>query len=105
MMTNAPVVPVGLWGTEKVWPRSSRIPNLLNVTSPPTVRVRVGDPFVIRHKTPDPATKRIMKEIMNLLPDEARVRRKPTEAELRMAYPAGYTGDPTKESKRRPGTD
>ena len=23
-MTKAPVVPVGLWGTEKVWPRSSR---------------------------------------------------------------------------------
>lgn len=105
MMTNTPIVPVGLWGTEKVWPRSSRIPNLLNVTNPPTVRVRVGDPFPIRHKTPDPATKTIMKEIMNLLPDEARVKRTPTEAELRMAYPAGYKGDPKKEAKRRPGTD
>ena len=30
-MTKAPVIPLGLWGTEKVWPRSARIPNLLNV--------------------------------------------------------------------------
>ncbi len=27
-MTGAPVVPVGLWGTERVWPRSSRVPNM-----------------------------------------------------------------------------
>ena len=43
-MTGAPVIPVGLWGTEKVWPRSSRLPNVLNVTSPPTVTIRVGAP-------------------------------------------------------------
>ena len=41
-MTRAPVVPIGLWGTEKVWPRSSRLPNVLNVADPPEVRVRVG---------------------------------------------------------------
>ena len=34
-MTGAPVIPIGLWGTEKVWPRSSRLPNVLNVTNPP----------------------------------------------------------------------
>src|SRR5207244_8627099 len=27
-MTRAPVVPIGLWGTEKVWPRSARVPNV-----------------------------------------------------------------------------
>ena len=26
--TGAPVVPIGLWGTERVWPRSSRVPNM-----------------------------------------------------------------------------
>jgi putative phosphoserine phosphatase/1-acylglycerol-3-phosphate O-acyltransferase len=41
-MTRAPVIPLGLWGTEKVWPRSARLPNVLNVTDPPEVRVRVG---------------------------------------------------------------
>ena len=25
-MTKAPVIPIGLWGTEKVWPRSERMP-------------------------------------------------------------------------------
>ncbi len=25
-MTGAPVIPVGMWGTEQVWPRSSRVP-------------------------------------------------------------------------------
>ena len=42
-MTGAPVIPVGLWGTEKVWPRSSQAPNVLNVLDPPTIRIRVGD--------------------------------------------------------------
>ena len=27
--THAPVIPVGLWGTEKVWPRSSRTAEVL----------------------------------------------------------------------------
>ena len=37
-MTRVPVIPVGLWGTEKVWPRSARLPNMLNLTNPPTIR-------------------------------------------------------------------
>jgi putative phosphoserine phosphatase / 1-acylglycerol-3-phosphate O-acyltransferase len=41
-MSGAPVIPLGLWGTEQVWPRSARVPNVLNLTSPPTVRIRVG---------------------------------------------------------------
>ena len=39
-MTGAPVIPVGMWGTEKVWPRSSRLPNVFNVTD---AADRVGD--------------------------------------------------------------
>ena len=27
-LTGAPVIPIGVWGTEKVWPRSSRLPNV-----------------------------------------------------------------------------
>lgn len=105
MATKAPVVPVGLWGTEKVWPRSSRIPHVLNVTNPPLVRVRVGRPIVLRGKQPEPATKRIMSAITTLLPDEARVKRTPSEAELLLTYPSGYSGDPERETSRRPGTD
>src|SRR3954447_23240891 len=42
-MTRAPVLPIALWGTEKVWPRSSRVPNVTNLTNPPLVTIRVGD--------------------------------------------------------------
>ena len=42
--TGATVVPVGLWGTEKVWPRSARVPDFTLVRHPPTVTVRVGRP-------------------------------------------------------------
>ena len=35
--TGATVVPVGLWGTEQVWPRARRLPNVTSVLHPPTV--------------------------------------------------------------------
>lgn len=105
MQAKVPVVPVGLWGTELVWPRSSRLPNLLNVTHPPTVRVRVGEPLTLRGKTADSNTKKIMSAIFDLLPVEARTKRTPTADELRRSYPPGYSGDPTSESTRRPGSD
>lgn len=105
MQAKVPVVPVGLWGTELVWPRSSRLPNLLNVTHPPTVRVRVGEPLTLRGKTADSNTKKIMSAIVDLLPAEARTNRTPTADELRRSYPPGYSGDPTSESSRRPGSD
>jgi putative phosphoserine phosphatase/1-acylglycerol-3-phosphate O-acyltransferase len=104
-MTHAPVIPIGLWGTEKVWPRSSRLPNVLNVLNRPTVRTRVGDPVKLYYKSVDADTKRIMDAIAGLLPPEARERREPTEEELRATLPAGYKGDPDKELERRPGTD
>src|SRR5204863_1272713 len=62
-MTKAPVVPVGLWGTEKVWPRSSRLPRIWNLADPPVVRVRVGEPVELKYRSPDADTKRIMKAI------------------------------------------
>ena len=72
-MTGVPVVPIGLWGTEKVWPRSSRLPNMTTFAHPPTIRVRVG-PTVrlgLDDAVADSAT--IMEAIAGLLPDEARV--------------------------------
>jgi len=104
-MTGAPVVPVGLWGTEKVWPRSARVPNVLNVVTPPLVTVTVGESVALTHKSPDADTKRIMKAIMALLPPESRERRTPTEDEIALAMPPGAKGDGTNERRRRPGTD
>jgi putative phosphoserine phosphatase/1-acylglycerol-3-phosphate O-acyltransferase len=104
-MTGAPVIPVGLWGTEKVWPRSSRVPNVLNLTDPPTVRIRVGEPVKVIGRSLEADTKRIMAAIVGLLPADAYRKRTPTQEELTATYPPGYSGDPERESKRRPGTD
>jgi putative phosphoserine phosphatase/1-acylglycerol-3-phosphate O-acyltransferase len=104
-LSGAPVVPIGLWGTEKVWPRSARLPNVLNLTDPPVVRIRVGPAVELKYRSLDADTKRIMKAIRDQLPAEARLRRKPTEEELLLTYPPGYRGDPDGERERRPGTD
>jgi len=104
-MTRAPVVPIGLWGTEKVWPRSSRLPNVTAVFNPPLVRVRVGEPVELHYRSVDADTKKIMKAIAALLPPESRVRREVTPEELRATLPPGYKGDPEAEIERRPGSD
>jgi putative phosphoserine phosphatase/1-acylglycerol-3-phosphate O-acyltransferase len=85
--TGAPVIPVGIWGTEKVWPRSARLPNVTNVLNPPKVRVRVGPP--VRGLTGDPVadTTKIMKAISAQLPPDARKAHKPSDGELRKAKP------------------
>ncbi len=108
-MTDAPVVPVGMWGTERVWPRSSKVPNVLNVTNPPLITIRVGEPVKLTGKSLDADTKRIMKAIVALLPPEARVKRTPTPEELARTYPSGKVptdaADLERERTRRPGTD
>jgi putative phosphoserine phosphatase/1-acylglycerol-3-phosphate O-acyltransferase len=104
-MTGAPVVPVGLWGTEKVWPRSKRLPNVLNIVNAPKVQIRAGDPVALKGKSLDADTKRIMKAITKLLPPEAREEYTPTREELLATFPPGYTGDPEQEYERRPGKD
>ena len=104
-MSKAPVIPVGLWGTERVWPRSARVPNFLNVVDPPSVTVTVGPEVPLLYRSADTDTKRIMKALMALLPPESRVRREPTAEEIAAALPPGYTGSLQHESVRRPGTD
>ena len=104
-MTGAPVVPLGLWGTERVWPRNARLPDVFNVTNPPKVRVRVGDPVEIGREDPDTDTKAIMAAIADLLPPEARRPHEPTREELERTLPPGYEGDPKEELDRRPGED
>lgn len=103
--TKAPVIPIGLWGTEKVWPRNARTPNVLAVGHPPTVRARVGEPVDLRYRSADADTRRIMAALVDLLPEEARIHREPTAEELARSLPANYQGDPDAEIKRRPGKD
>ena len=92
--TGAPVIPLGLWGTERVWPRSARLPNVTNLTSPPMVRVRFGPPVDGLTGTDiDADTARIMTAIASLLPAEASRRHQPTPEELARTYPAGHAGE------------
>jgi putative phosphoserine phosphatase/1-acylglycerol-3-phosphate O-acyltransferase len=88
--TGAPVIPLGLWGTEKVWPRSARLPSPANLLRRPLVRVRVGRPVRGLTGTDFEAdTERIMSAIADLLPPESRVRREPSAEELAATYPPG----------------
>ena len=103
--TKAPVIPVGIWGTEKVWPRNAKIPNITNVVSPPTITITVGAPVQLGGVDPDADTRAIMDAISALLPPEGREFREPTAEELRRSYPSNYKGDPDAEDERRPGTD
>ena len=103
--SGAPVIPVGLWGTELVWPRSQRLPNLLNVVDPPDVSATVGPPVELKRRSLEADTARIMKAITKLLPPEARRKHTPTPEELARTYPPGYHGDPAAEPVRRPGRD
>jgi putative phosphoserine phosphatase/1-acylglycerol-3-phosphate O-acyltransferase len=104
-MTNALVVPIGLWGTEKVWPRNAKYPNVLNFSQPPTVDVVVGQPMQLTSDDADANTTRIMTEISALLPEAARATYEPTDDEVKRTYPSSYKGDPRAETLRRPGTD
>lgn len=103
--TRAPVIPVGIWGTEKVWPRNAKLPNITNVTSPPDVIIVVGPPVHLSYTDPDADTTAIMTAISALLPPEGREYYEPTEDELRRSFPSNYVGDPNAEDERRPGTD
>jgi putative phosphoserine phosphatase / 1-acylglycerol-3-phosphate O-acyltransferase len=89
--TGTPVVPAGIWGSEKAWPRSSRLPYILNLAHPPVVRVRVGEPFTIGpDEDLERATATIMGRIADLLPPEARQRSTPSAAQLAATFPPGH---------------
>jgi putative phosphoserine phosphatase / 1-acylglycerol-3-phosphate O-acyltransferase len=95
-MTGAPVIPLGLWGTERVWPRSARLPDIANVWNPPEVRVRVGPPVELDYEDLDADTTAIMAAIVALLPSEARQPREPTAEELARTMPPGWKGSEEK---------
>jgi putative phosphoserine phosphatase/1-acylglycerol-3-phosphate O-acyltransferase len=106
-MSGAPVIPLGLWGTERVWPRNAKVPNVLNLADPPLVSTRVGPPVEgLTGEDVDADTKRIMAAIVDLLPAAARTRHDPTPEELAATYPSGKVPDDLDaELERRPGTD
>ncbi len=89
--SGAPVVPVAIWGTENVWPRSAHFPRVTQVWKPPRVNVRVGEPIPAEALPRDAAeaTRVVMEAIMALLPEELNGKREPTAEEIRAAMPPG----------------
>ena len=85
--TGAVVVPIGLWGTEKVWARSARVPDFTLVRKPPMVTVRVGPPLALSLTDAVADTAEIMTAISALLPVESRTRHAPTAEELARTKP------------------
>jgi putative phosphoserine phosphatase/1-acylglycerol-3-phosphate O-acyltransferase len=93
-LTEVPVIPFGLWGTEKVWPRSERLPRMCAVLHPPRVTVRGGPPVALEHTSPEADTRQIMGAIRALLPPEAQEHHEPTPEELARTYPPGKSPRP-----------
>ena len=89
MEAGVRIVPVGLWGTERAWPRCAKLPYLLNFADPPTVTVAVGTPYRPAGDDPVAATRELLARIVDLLPPEARQHRAPTPGELAATYPDG----------------
>ena len=109
-MTGAPIIPVGIWGSEQVWPRSSMLPNVTNVLNPPTVMVRAGQPIELGDGDLEEKTARIMDAIVDLLPPEAKEHWTPSYDDLALTYPHGVVPNDVDlaaehERDRRPGTD
>jgi putative phosphoserine phosphatase/1-acylglycerol-3-phosphate O-acyltransferase len=86
--TGAPLVPIGVWGTEEVWPRSSKLPNMRALGHPPMVTVRVGAPVDLAHHDAVADTETLMSAISGLLPKESRAQRIPTGEELARTQPS-----------------
>ncbi len=86
--TGATLVPLGLWGTEAVWPRSSKVPSVTNLRHPPTVAVTVGEPLAVGGTDAVADTERLMAEIARLLPEASRTAHRPTEEELARTRPS-----------------
>jgi putative phosphoserine phosphatase / 1-acylglycerol-3-phosphate O-acyltransferase len=87
--TGAVVVPIGLWGTERVWARSARMPDFTLVRHPPRITIRVGRPVPLSLTNAKADTTAIMTAIAALLPEESRVRHEPTAEQLARTQPPG----------------
>ncbi len=89
-MTGVPVVPIGLWGTERVWPRSARLPTMTTFTNPPSIRVRVGPAVKLGLEDAVADSAAIMTAIVALLPDDASAVHRPTDEEIARTFPPGH---------------
>lgn len=74
MRSGAPLLPVAISGTERIFPGTSRLPHRANIT------VRIGQPFSLPHEPSGrldraalrEGSERVMREIATLLPESQR---------------------------------
>ncbi len=93
LSSGAPVIPIALWGTERIWPRSARVPNLAMTKE--TVFARIGEPMWLKAADGEEEGKElletlagdVMRRIGSLLPDEVRAPAQPTQSEIEAASP------------------
>jgi putative phosphoserine phosphatase/1-acylglycerol-3-phosphate O-acyltransferase len=91
--SDAPVIPIALWGTEKIWPRNARVPNLAMLKE--TVYARVGEPLWLKAPEGEEESKplldalaaQVMERISALLPDDVRHPSPPSVEELAASVP------------------
>ena len=91
--SGAPVIPIALWDTEHIWPRSARLPNVAMIGG--TVHARVGEPMWLKAPAGEEEDKalldalatQVMDRISELLPDEVRAPGPPSPEELSAATP------------------
>lgn len=95
--SGAPVIPIALWDTERIWPRSARVPDFARTKQ--TVSARIGEPLWLKasegeeddERLLDALTQQIMGRIAELLPDDVRVPGEPTLDQIAAADPPWMT--------------
>jgi putative phosphoserine phosphatase/1-acylglycerol-3-phosphate O-acyltransferase len=96
---DVPIVPVALWGTETVWPRSHRTPRVTELLARRPVYAKVGEPFSLKAPVDDGSAAyheladQVMERIVALLPADVRNPPAPTEEQIRLASPGGVRED------------
>jgi putative phosphoserine phosphatase / 1-acylglycerol-3-phosphate O-acyltransferase len=94
--SGAPVIPVAIWDSEKVWPRNQRVPKVGELLARRPVYVKVGEPFTMKVPPGRKETSatfhlladELMERVSDLLPSHVRDPGPPTEEQIRLASPA-----------------
>jgi putative phosphoserine phosphatase/1-acylglycerol-3-phosphate O-acyltransferase len=100
--TDVQVVPVAMWGTERLWPRNSRVPKVMELIARRPVYAKVGEPMSLKIQpgremnaaTYHQLAQEVMDRISSLLPEEVRNPPEPTEEQIRVATPANAKEEP-----------